>query len=401
MAETRIHKVSLVTWVLVMSTGLSLFLVSERSLWVIATGVAVFVGAEMVTLPAPSGQRIQLGVGVAAAVLVIFNGDWVSTGAVLGLGMAATWFAMAMSVDPRSVVGTRFLAQSVAFSALVGAYTGVLHLSTFGGDTDRLVALISAGLVWYLARAITKALIGLDRQDLSMRYLWLLSLEDWSVVVGLFATGGLFGFAQPVISWWAIPVAGLPYAFFHLAFVRFSGTRKTYGQTIRALSRIPEVGGLAPDGHSVRTADLSVAVAQEMGMHPDDVNRLEYAALMHDIGKVTLNEPAILKAGYTDDDLARWGSQIIGESPYLRPVATIVERQHEPYRRPGADTDPDLPLASKIIKVASAYDQAVVDFRLGPLEALERLHQGAVYEFDPAVTASLRRVLVHRSIVAA
>ena len=234
-----------------------------------------------------------------------------------------------------------------------------------------------------------------------MRYLWLLSLEDWSVVVGLFATGGMFGFAQPVIGWWAILVAGMPYAFFHLAFVRFNGTRKTYGQTIRALSRIPEVGGLAPDGHSVRTADLSISIAQEMGMHPDDVNRLEFAALMHDIGKVTLNEPAILKAGYTDDDLARWGAQIIAESPYLHPVATIVERQHEPYRRPGADVDPDLPLASKIIKVASAYDQAVVDFRLGPLEALERLHQGAVYEFDPAVTASLRRVLAHRNVVVA
>lgn len=399
MAETRIHKLSLATWMLTLIAGTVLAMSSDRAPWVLGIGIACFVAAEMAYVPAPSGQRIPLGVGVAAAVVTMFGSDWVSASAIVALGLAGSWFALVMAGDHKTVVGTRFLAQCVAFTALLATFEGSLGLAPTAGDGERLIALIASGLVWYLSRATTKALIGLDRGDLSMRYLWLLSLEDWSIVVGLFATGGLFGLAQPVIGPWAILVAGMPYAFFHLAFVRYDGTRKTYGQTIRALSRIPEVGGLAPDGHSVRTADLSIAIAQEMGMHPDAVIELEYAALMHDIGKVTLNEPAILKAGYTDDDLARWGSQIIAESPYLHPVATIVERQHEPYRRPGADVDPSLPLAAKIIKVASAYDQAVIDFRLDPLDALERLHQGAAYEFDPSVTASLRRVLAHRRVV--
>jgi len=58
--------------------------------------------------------------------------------------------------------------------------------------------------------------------------------------------------------------------------------------------------------------------------------------------------------------------------------------------------DPDIPVASKIIKIASAYDQARHEEDLSAIEALERIHQGSAYEFDPNVAASLRRVLVFR-----
>ncbi len=134
-------------------------------------------------------------------------------------------------------------------------------------------------------------------------------------------------------------------------------------------------------------------------MHPDEVIDLEYAALMHDIGRITLNEPAILRAGYTDEDIARWGSQIIAEAPHLRRVAELVRHQHMPYRAPGEDRDPAIDLASKVIKVASAYDQWVHEGGLSPLDALERLHVGSIYDFEPKVTASLRRVLTERDLI--
>ena len=106
------------------------------------------------------------------------------------------------------------------------------------------------------------AFVGAERTELAGRYLWLLALEDWAVVVSLFAAGALFGLTWPVMGGWAFAVSVLPYTFGHLAFERYDSTRVTYGQTIRALAQIPEVAGLAPLGHSTRTADLSVAVAQ-------------------------------------------------------------------------------------------------------------------------------------------
>jgi len=259
-----------------------------------------------------------------------------------------------------------------------------------------VAAVLVAGVVWFVVRALVAAFVGLERSDLAGRYLWLLALEDWAVVVSIFAAGTLFGLTWPLMGLWAIAVAVLPYTFGHLAFERYHSTRVTYGQTIRALAQIPEVAGLAPTGHSTRTADLAVAIAQEMGLHPSQVIELEYAALMHDVGRITLNEPAIVKAGFTDEDIARWGAQIIAEAPYLENVSVLVAQQHRPYRSPGVEVDPDIPIASKIIKVASAYDDARTEMGLSPIESLERIHQGSAYEFDPQVGSSLRRVLVFR-----
>ncbi|VAW08967.1 hypothetical protein MNBD_ACTINO01-1034, partial [hydrothermal vent metagenome] len=72
------------------------------------------------------------------------------------------------------------------------------------------------------------------------------------------------------------------------------------------------------------------------------------------------------------------------------------EQQHRPYRSPGIEIDPDIPVPSKIIKIASAYDQGQIELGLSPVESLEKIHQGSAYEFDPAIAASLRRVLVFR-----
>jgi HD-GYP domain-containing protein (c-di-GMP phosphodiesterase class II) len=257
-----------------------------------------------------------------------------------------------------------------------------------------------AGLAWFGLRASVAAFVGLERSDLAGRYLWLLALEDWAVVLSIFAAGALFGLAWEVMGVWAVAVAILPYAFAHTAFERYSSTRVTYGQTIKALAQIPEVAGLAPRGHSTRTSDVAVAIAQEMGLSPSEVTELEYAALMHDVGRITLNEPAILRAGFTDEDIARWGAQIIAEAPYLQNVSDLVRLQHRPYRSPGVEFDPDIPMTSKIIKVASAYDQTQIEEDLSPVESLERIHQGSAYEFDPKVAASLRRVLVYRGVIA-
>ena len=239
-------------------------------------------------------------------------------------------------------------------------------------------------------------MIGLERADLSVRYLWLAGLEDWSAITALILTGTVIGVAYGPLGWMAILVAAIPYSFTHTALARYQGTKVTYGQTIQALSQIPEVAGLAPLGHSVRTGRLAADIGREMGLRPDEVQDLEYAGYMHDIGRITLNEPAILRAGFTDLDIARWGSQIIAEAPHLGEVAEIVGDQCLPYRSPGQERDPGVSTTSKIIKIVSAYDQTVHESGLPPIDALEQLHRGSAYEFDPEITSSLRRVLEFR-----
>ena len=201
------------------------------------------------------------------------------------------------------------------------------------------------------------------------------------------------------LDWWALPIALLPYSFAHSAFRRFQETKVTYKQTIRALARIPEVSGLGIDGHADRTTDLATSIAKEMGLGPSQVESVEFAGLMHDIGRVSLNEPQVLRMGFTDEDIARWSSEIIAESPYLDRVADDVRHQYDPFRKPGEQDDPDVSPVSRIIKVAAAYDWNVHKDRRSPLESLEALHAGAAYDYDPEVVASLRRLLEGRGVL--
>ena len=210
-------------------------------------------------------------------------------------------------------------------------------------------------------------------------------LTERGVVVRLERRFGVFfGIAWPTtFLWWALPVSVMPYAFAHIAFHRAHETRSTYRQTIRALARIPEVSALSPDGHGDRTAALSLDIATHLGMSPGEAQDLEYAAQMHDIGRITLNQPSILRMGFTDEDIARWGAEMVAEVSYLEKVSELVLKQHEPYRRPGEQKDPHLPMGSKIIKAASAYDHATTELGFMPVEALEVLHRGRCLRLRP------------------
>jgi HD-GYP domain-containing protein (c-di-GMP phosphodiesterase class II) len=80
-------------------------------------------------------------------------------------------------------------------------------------------------------------------------------------------------------------------------------------------------------------------------------------------------------------------------------VAEQVRDQYEAYRKPGEQHDPAVSIVSRIIKVAAAYDWKVHKGGMSPLSALEELHAGAAYEYDPEVVASLRRLLEARGVL--
>ncbi len=407
MAELRLRTLTVVAWFALQIAAIALIVVGVTSpnsqpiawLWPVVFWAVTITMISVITVPAPSGSRLSLGIGatVAASILVP---DPVALAAAVCLGLAASGLVAQNLLAHVDRTDGEFLTDALGMVAYLVVFLMLVDRVLEAGIVERswsiVAVVLASGFVWFVVRALVAAFVGLERSDLAARYLWLLALEDWAVVVSIIAAGALFGLTWPLMGLWAVAVAVLPYAFGHLAFARYHSTRVTYGQTIRALAQIPEVAGLAQAGHSTRTADLAVAIAQEMGLHPKDVFQLEYAALMHDVGRITLNEPAIVKAGFTDEDIARWGAQIIAEAPYLEHVSALVAQQHRPYRSPGVETDPDVPVSSKIIKVASAYDEARIDRGLSAIEALERIHQGSAYEYDPKIARSLRRVLIFR-----
>jgi hypothetical protein len=395
-----------VSWLFpLVAGGVGLYAATQATtniLHLLIAAAALVVGSLVGVATSNSGNRFTTGLAVAAAIPFVFSGssgvDLAGTLAAYGIGLALVWalrYSRGESHNELLPTLTRrfggYIVYGVIYSSLrVGDLTG--------GWSDLLPFLVAmAG--WLAVEVVLRAMLVFGPRELSRSYLARALLHDINVFVGLALAGALFGELFGYVKWWALPIALLPYSFAHSAFKRFQATKVTYKQTIRALARIPEVSGLGIDGHADRTTDLATSIAKEMGLGPSQVDEVEYAGLMHDIGRVSLNEPQILRMGYTDDDIARWSSEIIAESPYLDRVAGDVRQQYEPYRKPGEQDDPEVSIVARIIKVASAYDWRVHKDRLSPLEALEALHAGAAYEYDPDVVASLRRLLAARGVL--
>ncbi|MGZ5382604.1 MAG: HD-GYP domain-containing protein [Acidimicrobiia bacterium] len=394
------------------SAAFAYLLMRETDISVLQVGIWAILLAEasLVSLPASSGNRLSLAIAVSAALPFVLTSndsvDLAAAGAASAMGLLGTWMFRTLRSDAAQEVMAAVLRHGFGVAAYLVVFAGSVSLGEnipvlAGTDWLRLIAFSIAASLWFLIETSLWSFMVFGRDRLSRRYLWLLAVKDWPVVLSLLTTGALFGFAWSELGFWAIVIAGIPYGFAHVAFYRSQESRRTYGQTIRALSRIPEVAGLSPKGHSDRTSGMAIEVGQDLGMTPDEVTDLQYSALMHDIGRITLNEPSILKMGFTDEDIARWGAEIVAEAPYLSQVAALVRQQHQPYRRPGEERDLELPMASKIIKATSAYDHATMELGFSPLEALEVLHRGAAYDFDPDVVQAVRRVLERRKVVPA
>jgi hypothetical protein len=221
----------------------------------------------------------------------------------------------------------------------------------------------------------------------------------WRLHLAVLATGWLLSYGTSLMGPVAALVFGLPLMVTQFAFLRHATVRTTFRQTVRSMARVTEIGGYVHEGHSARVATLSLRVGRQLGLHDDDLLDLEYAALLHDIGQLSLTDP--IPGGATQAvpaadrrRVAELGADIVRSTGRLERVAAIVSAQSEPYRGVGETSDPAVSLASRIVKAASAYDDLVhgaAGERYSPLEAIERLSLGLAYDYDPVVVAALGR----------
>jgi HD domain len=210
------------------------------------------------------------------------------------------------------------------------------------------------------------------------------------------ATGMLIAVSTFVMGPAAMLVFTAPILVTQFALRRFAGIRATYLQTVRALSRVTEVGGYVETGHSRRVSELAVAMGRELGMTEAELLELEYAALMHDIGQLSLRDPipggaTVLASTSEQRRIAELGAGVITKTGVLHDVAEIVRRQSDPYRV-ASGTAP--PLSSRVIKVANAYDDLVGESsdRDRSAAVLERLRLDSAAEYDPTVIEALGHV---------
>ncbi len=318
--------------------------------------------------------------------------------AVVGLGLALGELPhVAVGRSPR----LEDLARRVLAVMLIAAAFRPLVTQLSLTEPSVRVTLIMASLV-LLAWLVDAAMAGVLRAE-RLRTNLLVAVRD--EVRAQFATGAAIG-ASGVLIALACTVTGLvgllvfsaPLLVSQVAFRRHAEVRRTYLETVRALSRVTEVGGYVENGHSRRVSHLAHAIACELGFSEAQLLELEYAALMHDIGQLSLREPiaggaTVLASPREQRRIAELGSAIIRETGVLDSVAEIVRRQCEPLAGDGDEGVP--PLGSRIIKVANAFDDLVGENGDDERRAavLERLRMDTDSEYDPKVVDALATVL--------
>ena len=188
----------------------------------------------------------------------------------------------------------------------------------------------------------------------------------------------------------------------YVAVRRYAANQETYRQMIATLSRLTEAGGYTLPDHGSRVADLAVAMARALGLSSGRSRMLEYAALLHDLGQIALREPipggaTVLAAPSDQRRIAADGARIMRHAGVLDAAAALIEVQATPYRQV-RELSEDVPMASRIIKVANAYDDLTAGGRGSDAQdrALERILLGLGYEYDPAVVDALERSCVPR-----
>lgn len=209
------------------------------------------------------------------------------------------------------------------------------------------------------------------------------------------SVSALLALAYPELKAWTLPLFLAPLAATQYSFKQVASIRKNYLQTVRALAKVPEMAGYTERDHSARVARLAVDIAREVGVPAPEVREIEYAALLHDIGRISLPDPEEEVKSASTLQLALVGAEIIEETGHFPAVARMVREQHEPYRRRGEEVNRGVVTGAKIIRVASAYDDLTEPSGPGrtPWDALEKLHLGMAYDYDPAVIQGLTRVL--------
>jgi HD-GYP domain-containing protein (c-di-GMP phosphodiesterase class II) len=184
--------------------------------------------------------------------------------------------------------------------------------------------------------------------------------------------------------------------------------QRAYRGTVMLLSDVVEFDDQYTADHSRSVVDLTHAVAEEIGFDTRDRQTLEFAAMLHDVGKIAipkeiLNKPAKL----TDEEFAVMKKHTI-EGQYmldrvgglLGSVGEIVRSCHERWDGKGY---PDglqgeqIPLAARIVFTCDAYNAMTTDRVYRPAmsrdAALQELRENAGTQFDPTVVAALERVI--------
>jgi len=147
--------------------------------------------------------------------------------------------------------------------------------------------------------------------------------------------------------------------------------RELFLGTVKSLAAAIDGKDPYTRGHSERVSRISVAIAQRMGLSDDECEKIRISALLHDVGKISIDDSILKKpAALTDDEYTimkthpQKGYKIMSQIAAMKEFLPGMYMHHEMVNGQGYPqglTGDQIPLMGKIVAVADTFDAMTTD----------------------------------------
>lgn len=184
------------------------------------------------------------------------------------------------------------------------------------------------------------------------------------------------------------------------------GLEDLFMSVIVSLTMALEAKDPYTEGHSVRVAAYSEAIGKQLGLPPATLDMIHRSCLLHDIGKIAVDETILAKKGSLNRmEREKMDMHVLIGEDILRPIALLhpllpgVRHHHEQFDGSGYPDGlkgEDIPIEARVMAVADAFD-AMTSSRpyrkpIPEEEALSELRLAAGTQFDPRVVAAFEQI---------
>jgi len=305
-----------------------------------------------------------------------------------------------------------------AAALAIGASYTVYHLATiYLRIQNGSLLLVIAACTYFATNTLPVAGIIALTEHKSLKKIWA-DCYFWSFPYYLVGAGiaGMMSWLSFMLDWQTsllvLPVVYLIYRSYRLYLGRLEDETRHVGEiadlhmrTIEALALAIEAKDHTTHDHLQRVRVYAVEVAKELKITGGEMEALQAAALLHDIGKLAIPEHIISKPGkLTPEEFEKMkihpvvGAEILERVRFPYPVVPIVRAHHEKYDGSGYPfglRGEEIPIGARILSAVDFLDAMASDRqyrRALPLDdVMARLQEESGKSFDPKVVAVLRR----------
>ncbi len=350
------------------------------------------------------GGYITLGFPIIYAALLSSGpvvAGWAAVcGAVLGVGLSKRLAPYKIFFNGAQLV------LSVSAAWIIYRQMGGVLITA--GFLAPFLAVVVSALVYFLVNTFSVSTAIALQEKTSPLDVWVVNFK-WTVPNYLAQTpiGFLMALIYKWINWWAVLFFLFPLFIAYYAYRLYMDMRRQHLSTIQALAAAVEARDPYTEKHSERMADYAVATARELGHSMSRAEVMRYAAILHDIGKIGVNDEVLGKRNsLTREEWGKMrkhpsvGKDILSQIASLKKASQLIYSHHERYDGkgyPGKLKGEDIPMGARILAVIDAYD-AMTSKRpyrpaYSPEKAIDELREKAGSQFDGKIVEAFLKVL--------